>query len=279
MAGDFIMVQFATPRKPEVLRLASLLRVAPQHAFGLCVIAWMWFDEQTEDGRAFVALLSREESDEDALHVALDAIVGHSGFSSALTKVGWLTVENGALVIPNFDRTMGQSAKKRVKNTVRQQQVRQKQCRASVAQSSRTSRDKSATKEEKRREENTNTPLPPKGGDGDRKRSPQIYGESIPIPASLDVPEFVSAWKLWLDEKFNRKHKLTEQGWIQQLAALSELGPDGAVAAIKAAIANGWRGVVFADTAARQRAGKPQQPSDLFGGLKSFAERAANDQA
>lgn len=135
MAGDFVMVQFATPRKPEVLRLASLLNIEPPHAFGLCVMAWMWFDEQTEDGRA-----------SGATELMLDAVVGRSGFSRALRDVGWLQVREGSLVVPNFDRLMGESAKKRAKNTVRQQELRREKL-------SRNSRDKSATKEEKRKEE------------------------------------------------------------------------------------------------------------------------------
>lgn len=145
MAGDFVMIQCATPRKPEVLRLADLLSVEPAHAFGLCVIAWMWFDEQTEDGRAF-----------GATDTMLDAVVGRQGFTNALVDVGWLRVREGALEAPNFDRHMGDSAKKRAKNTRRQRKRR----RAPVAPLSHNQRDKSATKEEKRREEISNTPTP-----------------------------------------------------------------------------------------------------------------------
>jgi len=147
MAGDFVMVQCATPRKPEVLRIATDLNIDPAHAFGLCVIAWMWFDEQTEDGRAVGAT--------DAM---LDAVVCRAGFSDALRNVGWLHVRDGALVVPNFDRLMGESAKKRAKNTVRQQQHRRN---AAVTKTSRNERDKSATKEEKRREEKSNKPPTP----------------------------------------------------------------------------------------------------------------------
>lgn len=141
MAGDFVMVQFATPRKPEVLRIATILDVEPIHAFGLCIAAWMWFDEQTEDGRALGATVDM-----------LDAVVCRAGFSNALRDVGWLEVRDGSLSIPNFDRLMGESAKKRAKNTVRQQRSRRN---ATVTKTSREKRDKSATKEEKRRDVTT----------------------------------------------------------------------------------------------------------------------------
>ena len=51
MAGDWIKVEHATPRKPEVLRLARILGVTPDDAFGKVVRFWMWLDENSVDGR------------------------------------------------------------------------------------------------------------------------------------------------------------------------------------------------------------------------------------
>lgn len=159
MAGDFLMVQFATPRKIEVARVAGILGIAKPHAFGLCVMAWMWFDEQTEDGRAL-----------GATEALLDSEVGHAGLADALRQVGWLHAREGALELPNFDRIMGQSAKKRAKNNERQRNHRGNEIVTKKC-------DKSVTKEKKRREEKKL---------GDKSPKPLLF---IP-PTEDEVAEF-----------------------------------------------------------------------------------------
>lgn len=166
MAGDFVMVQHATARKIELRRVAAKLGIPHAHALGLCVLAWMFFDEQTADGRAEGATLEM-----------LDEVVGHSGFSHALRDVGWLRVRDGSLEVPNFERLMGESAKKRANDATRQRRKRARDESESlddeelafasedrhedVTHSSRSACDKNVTKEEKRRvkkrEENTHT--------------------------------------------------------------------------------------------------------------------------
>lgn len=102
MAGDWLKVEKATPRKPEVLRIAVALGVRPDEAFGLCFRFWSWCDDQLIEGNA--AGVSGE---------LVDALVERSGFASALIDVGWLQVRSGSLVIPHFDRHLSESAKKR----------------------------------------------------------------------------------------------------------------------------------------------------------------------
>jgi hypothetical protein len=210
------MVQHATPRKPEVLRIATILGIEPQHAFGLCVIAWMWFDEQTEDGRAI-----------GATELMLDAVVCRAGFSDALRQVGWLQVRDGALQLPNFDRLMGESAKKRAKNSKRQANLR----RASVTDLSRTKRDKSATKEEKRREEKNTPPSSPEN--------------SLPeLPAVIDTPEFRERLGQWLKYKGPKAYKPEGiTAMVSRAASLaSEHGTLAVCSAMERAMANGWKG-------------------------------------
>ncbi len=113
MAGDFVVIQFATARKIEVHRIAAALGVTRSHAFGLCVETWIWFDEQTEDGVAKGATCDM-----------LDGIVGVPGFSKALSDVGWLRVRDSSLELPNFDRLMGKSAKKRINDALRKRNSR-----------------------------------------------------------------------------------------------------------------------------------------------------------
>jgi hypothetical protein len=135
MAGDFIMVEFATRMKPEVLRIAHELDIHPAFAFGLCINAWMWFDEQTEDGHAVGVTVSH-----------LDSIVAHKGFSDALRNVGWLQVRDGSLAIPNFDRLMGESAKTRGKNAIRKRKQRAKEEAENVTESSQNGHKKTRPK-------------------------------------------------------------------------------------------------------------------------------------
>lgn len=102
MAGDWIKIEKATVRKPEILRIAATLGIHPDHAFGLCFRFWTWCDDQLAE--ANVSGVSLE---------LVDALVDRSGFAAALVTVGWLQARNGSLVIPNFDRHLSQSAKTR----------------------------------------------------------------------------------------------------------------------------------------------------------------------
>lgn len=223
MAGDFVMVQFATPRKPEVLRMASILEVPPAQAFGLCVITWMWFDEQSEDGHV-----------SGVTPVTLDAVVGHVGFSDALRQVGWLNVRDGALQLPNFDRLMGESSKKRAKDAKRQQKHRHK----SVTKVSQNQCDKSVTKEEKRREEKSNTPKAPKGA-----------VVTLPeLPLILNTPQVRSSLEQWLKYKGRAYKPQGMTAMVNRAETIArEQGTQAIVDAIERAMANGWKGWDFPD--------------------------------
>jgi hypothetical protein len=137
VAGDWIKMEKATARKPEVLQLADLLAIHPDHALGLCFRFWSWCDDQMTSGHA-----------PSVTSVTLDSVFGHAGFASALITVGWLRVREGSLEVPNFDRHLSDSAKNRALSG-----ERKKKQRAGVTELSRNNRDKSVTREEKRREE------------------------------------------------------------------------------------------------------------------------------
>ncbi len=190
MAGDYVMIQHATARKIELRRVAATLGVSHAHALGLCVLAWMFFDEQTSDGVA-----------SGATSEMLDEVVGFSGFSHALRDVGWLQVRQGSLAIPHFDRLMGESAKKRANDAARQRKKRRgddegdevderpRQERDSVTKMSRYACDKNVTKEKERKEEKreVNTPPPPHGRDAWRE-----------LPIVRENPELADAIAFWL---------------------------------------------------------------------------------
>lgn len=190
MAGDYVMIQHATARKIELRRVAAALGVTHAHALGLCVLAWMFFDEQTSDGVAA-----------GATSEMLDEVVGFSGFSHALRDVGWLQVRQGSLAIPRFDRLMGESAKKRANDAARQRKKRRgddsyedvdeasrDEC-DSVTNASRDECDKNVTKGKERRvkeREEVNTPPPPHG---------RGAWKGLPIiKANADLADAVAFW-------------------------------------------------------------------------------------
>lgn len=127
MAGDWIKIEKATARKPEVLQLADLLSIHPDHAFGLCVRFWMWADDQMANGHA-----------PTVTNVTLDCAFGHNKFADALLKVGWLRVRSGSLEVPNFERHLSESAKNRALSGNRQRKLR--------GNVSRNERDESVTR-------------------------------------------------------------------------------------------------------------------------------------
>lgn len=111
---NWIKVEKTTAHKPEVLGLAEILNIDPTHAFGLCVRFWFWCDDQM-----------KSESQKFVTNVTLDCVIGHKGFADALVKVGWLRVRNGSLEVPNFDRHLSESAKKRADSVRRKQKQRE----------------------------------------------------------------------------------------------------------------------------------------------------------
>lgn len=114
MAQDWIKVEKTTPEKPEVLCISEILEIHPTHAFGLCVRFWLWCDDQMQSmSQKFVT------------NVTLDYVVGHKGFADALVVVGWLRVREGSLEVPNFDRHLSESAKKRADSGRRKQKQRE----------------------------------------------------------------------------------------------------------------------------------------------------------
>jgi hypothetical protein len=153
MAIEWIKVEKSTSRKPEVLRLASLLSIHPDHAYGLCFRFWCWCDDNLSSSA--IPGMTIEQ---------LDVMMGHPGFASALVSVGWLQAREGSLAIPNFNRHLSQSAKSRALTARRQDKFR-----------SRNSNARSVTKtlpeerrgEEKRKEVGGNTARPPVSAIGD----------------------------------------------------------------------------------------------------------------
>ena len=146
---EWIKVEKSTPRKPEVMIMADLLKVTPDHAFGVCIRFWMWCDSHLVDGVA-----------PRITPKMLDKVLEQRGFSQAMAEVGWVTFEDDLLTVINFDKHMSKCAKVRAEDG-----LRQKEHREAKKKVSRNCHEKSVTnplpEEEKRREEDKNTKTPP----------------------------------------------------------------------------------------------------------------------
>ena len=145
MAEDWIRVREDLHEQPEVLTIAREIKERPEVVTGYCLRFWSWASRMSRDGVIANVTLDDVES---VLNMPL--------FLHMLCKVGWLefieSTDGCQIKIPNWDRWLSDSSKKRAQAARRQQKKRH----ADVTQTSRSERDKSVTREEKRREEKNN---------------------------------------------------------------------------------------------------------------------------
>lgn len=140
MAGEWLKVDRSTPDKPEVIRMARLLKKDRDLVFGKLLRLWCWFDSNSVDGVV-----------DGVVDADVDDLCQCEGFAQACITVGWMTFDpvKERITLPNFDRHNGETAKQRMlKNR------RQARWRAHVdAKPSTSASTNSSTREEKRREE------------------------------------------------------------------------------------------------------------------------------
>ena len=156
MAGDWIKMREDLHEDPAVLRIASKLgNSRPEHVVGYLLRFWSWISRNTVDGVVEGVRL------ED-----IEAVLNLPNFCRLLCEVGWLEfIESPAgcrLIVPNFERHLSNSAKRRATETRKKQA--QRACPDFVPMATGQKPDKTGTREEKRREEkrsNNKPPLPP----------------------------------------------------------------------------------------------------------------------
>ena len=106
MAGDWFKLEHATVDKPEIFQIAEALNIDPETVLTKIVRVWIWFDQHSIDGTAPVTLTA-----------LLNRAAGVTGFTKAMEDVGWLEKikikGKDFLFLPNFERHVGESAKKR----------------------------------------------------------------------------------------------------------------------------------------------------------------------
>ncbi|MHA3905165.1 hypothetical protein ACTPOE_16795 [Castellaniella sp. WN] len=103
MAGEWLKFEVSTLDKPEVLAITVAMGWDdPDLTVGKLLRVWRWFDQQTIDGNA-----------PGVTTALLDRLIGVTGLCAAMEAVGWLDVYDGGLMLPNFDRHNGKTAKNR----------------------------------------------------------------------------------------------------------------------------------------------------------------------
>lgn len=102
MAGDWIKLETVTPDKPEVLRMADMLGIAPEHVLGCLIRVWIWADQQSLDGNALTVT-----------EASLDRIARNAGVTLAMCEVGWAKKVSTGYSLTNFERHNGKTAKNR----------------------------------------------------------------------------------------------------------------------------------------------------------------------
>jgi len=185
MAGDWLKMEINTPDKPEVIGMADMLGVNPAHVVGGLFMVWRWFDQQTTDGNAsFVT------------KITVDRISGVTGFADAMEKVGWLVApEDGGLVLPNFVRHNGETAKQRAltaKRVAKSKAKSNEKSNATVTQQvTQQVTGVALPREEKRREELTTSV--PNGTDGKPSKVTDpneiIFGYGVPLLTSAGIAD------------------------------------------------------------------------------------------
>lgn len=127
MGAGWIKVRVNLRTHPQVVRIASALDADRLRTVGGLWAVWCIFDEHSADG--FLPGYSLE---------AIDAELGWPGFAAVMASVGWLTVQDGGLLLPKFSEHNGPDAKRKATDATRKKSVRKMS--ASDADTKRTRR-------------------------------------------------------------------------------------------------------------------------------------------
>ena len=136
MAGDWIKMKTSLADDPAVIGMSIDLGLESDLVVGKLHRLWSWANLHTSDGNAVGVT---PEWVDEFLHV--------EGFAKSMEKFKWLKIKDDRVTVPRFDRHNGQSAKTRANARKRQERHRKRNGKVS-----RSKRDSSVTREEKRRE-------------------------------------------------------------------------------------------------------------------------------
>ena len=162
--AEWIKIEKHTADKPEIHQMAQILALDPDAILGKLIRVWSWLDGVVHDGHA-----------KSVTDVLIDRIAFCAGFTNALVDVNWLKSDEDGYSIPNFDRHMSKSAKKRALANERKkiERANRDKCHAESA-------TPVAFRHDQRREEKSITPIVPKGTDKNDPSKPNpLYTEAF----------------------------------------------------------------------------------------------------
>jgi len=149
VAGDWIKMRTDLANDPAVIGIAAACDLDEDAVVGKLHRLWSWADCHSTDGFLAVTQVSRK-CHASVTQVFVDRHVRCDGFARAMSDMGWLNItDDGIVSFPKWNTHCSVSAKVRAQSRDRQQRKRSKP----VTQVSRSDRDDSVTREEKRREE------------------------------------------------------------------------------------------------------------------------------
>jgi hypothetical protein len=247
VASDWIKIRNDLDDDPHVLRMQAILKIEDGDLLiGKLRRLWAYGDRHTTDG--FIPFA-------DA--VMVDQIARLPGIAAALKGVGWLDLDDRGAQIVRFSDHNGNSAKRRCEDQRRKRLGRNADTlRTTCGQTADKLRTKSGP--EKKREEEIReevggkpptTPAEPSqngGLFGPKTTAPAPSKKDSfvdEIPAALNTPEFVAAWRAWEAHRKEIKHPLTPTAVKQQFKRVAAWGVARAVAALELSTANGWTGI------------------------------------
>lgn len=257
MAGDWIAMRTDLAEDPAVIQIAAVLGMDEFGVIGRLHKVWCWADSQTTNGNAHVTVRALPKgalcNGASVMLAFLNRYVGAEGFAEAMLSVGWLAQNANGVSFPNFDRWNLQTGKERILTSRRVARHRAENVKRKCNGASVTKTLPQDSTEQKRREEETPTPLQGCPHRKPRKvTAPKETAEGVPIPPGLDTPEFLTAWSEWIADRAERRKPLTARAAREQLRLLEPLGPANAIRCIRDSIAHQWQGL-FPD----KYAGKP----------------------
>ena len=253
MAGDWIKILAATPDKPEVFEIAELLGIDPDAVLGKLVRVWIWADQNVtvryanvtltaQQSYADVTLAAQQVCNASVARSVIDRVAGVPGFANAMIASGWMAIDGDKAYFTNFDRHNGNTAKTRALSGQRMAKKRlSDEVRyADVTLAAQHSRNKCVTREEKRREENTNTHTPnpshqPEAEEARRSAADVcVSDEKFDRPSKDDVAALAEAEALDVDASAWCEY-YQARGWLMGKSPMRDWR-----AAVRAAARAGW---------------------------------------
>jgi len=150
MAGDWIPWVKGLAKRPEVIRIAAMLKQSRREIASSVMEVWEWCDSEGDFDP-----VSRNCHIYGVTWSAMEDMFSVTGLSQAMCSQGWLIVEDGDhLIFPRLVKWIGKYCKERLLANERKRKSRVAQTENAtedVTEMSRNKRDKNVTREEKRR--------------------------------------------------------------------------------------------------------------------------------